>query len=203
MTETVHLVWAAVADGDDRRDVAWSLIRTLVPAARISNPCPFCGGPHGPVRLDDAPLLASVTYAGVYAIVGLTARANASRLGIDAEPLVDGVRDRAGLTGVLGRGRPADVRAWTRVEAALKADGRGLRIEPAEVEVTRGASGWAARVPGRYAPLSGFDLTGPPGIVVSAALVTPAALLTPAALFASAEPLSAAAAATEPDRSTR
>jgi 4'-phosphopantetheinyl transferase len=117
--------------------------------------------------------VASVTYAGNFAIIGVARQDAATSLGIDGEPAVDPRRDAVGLGGVLGPGRTADVRAWTRVEAALKADGRGLRVDPGLVEVTARAGGWTARVPGREQTLRGLDLgDGPPGVVLSAAMVT-------------------------------
>ena len=49
---------------------------------------------------------------------------------IDAELETDPVRDAAGLNGILGARSGVRVRDWVRVEAALKADGRGLRVDP-------------------------------------------------------------------------
>jgi 4'-phosphopantetheinyl transferase len=157
-----------------RREVAWSLLRDLVPGAALTNVCARCGGPHGAVRVAGAEVAASVTYAGRFAIVGVVSSDEADALGIDAELAVDEQRDAAGLTGVLGPGHDVDVRAWTRVESALKADGRGLRVDPALVEVTtREAGGWIARVPDRAEPVIGCDLDGPAGVLVSAAIVAP------------------------------
>ncbi|MFG6475064.1 hypothetical protein ACFXP7_01605 [Microbacterium sp. P06] len=116
---------------------------------------------------------ASVTYAGAYALVAVIARSAASALGIDAELVDDPRRDAVGLAGVLGDGRPVDVRGWTRVEAALKADRRGLRVDPVLVEVADDPHGWTALVPDRAEPLIGVDLSGPPGVIVSAAVVGP------------------------------
>jgi 4'-phosphopantetheinyl transferase len=169
--DAVRLAWSLVPPGSPRREIAWNLLRGLAPGARLSNPCPRCGGPHGPVRVDGAEVAASVTYAGDYAIVAVVGLSDASGLGIDAELAVDPRRDAAGFRGVLGEGRPADVRAWTRVEAALKADGRGVRLDPARVEVIERPGGWTARMPGRAVEMSGLDLVGPPGTIVSAALV--------------------------------
>ncbi len=159
-------------DGTPRRDVAWSLLRELLPpGATIDNPCPRCGGPHGPVRIQGAPATASVTYAAGRALVAVCTGADAAgiaALGIDAEPIIDARRDAAGLTGVLGAGE-ASVRSWTRVEAALKADGRGLRVDPATVTVDEEPGGWTARVPGG-GTISGWDAAGPADLVVSVAV---------------------------------
>ncbi|MGP6203330.1 chemotaxis protein CheY [Microbacterium sp.] len=179
MSEPIRLGWAPVTDRDHRREVAWRLVRELIgqPGIRISNRCPRCGADHGPVEVEGVAVTASVSYAAGWAVVAL-APAGAGTVGVDAEPEVDLRRDRTGLTGVLGAG-PATTRDWVRVEAALKADRRGLRVEPALVHVTgtdgsddtTGAS-WRARVPGRAHPLLGWDLDGPPGVLVSAALAS-------------------------------
>jgi 4'-phosphopantetheinyl transferase len=165
---SLRLAWARVPDGGARRSVAWALIGDLVPGAVLSNPCARCGGDHGPVRIAGAEFEASVAYAGDHAVVATVSRAEASAVGIDAELVDDPQRDAAGLAGVLGD-RPADVRAWTRVEAALKAAGRGLRIDPALVDVVGSAASWTARLPGRAGDLAGVDLDGPRGVVLSAA----------------------------------
>ncbi len=96
-----------------------------------------------------------------------------------AEPRDDARRDGLGFSGVLADpvpgGEHADVALWTRAEAALKADGRGLNIEPAAVRVELSPDGWRAVVPGRSAPFEVRELTGPPGVVVSAAWLPAAA----------------------------
>jgi 4'-phosphopantetheinyl transferase len=116
-----------------------------------------------------APIVASVTYAGDVAIVAVAHTRDAAALGIDAEPLDDHRRDRAGMAGVLGEGE-ATVRDWTRVEAVLKADGRGLRVDPAAVALAVGEDGWTATVPGG-ATYGGWDAAGPPGIELSVAIL--------------------------------
>ena len=167
----VDIAWAEVPPGSPRRAHAWRLLAGLLPAgAELGNPCPRCGGPHGPVVVSRAPFVASVTYAGDYAIVAVAATRKATALGIDAEPEHDARRDAAGMTGVLGAGE-ATVRDWVRVEAALKADGRGLRVDPSRVVVVPAADGWTAAVPegGVY---TGWDVPGPPGILVSVAVLS-------------------------------
>lgn len=158
----VRLAWAPLPPARARRDVAWSLLRDLAPGARITNPCPFCGGPHGPVQLHGVPLVGAVTYTQDLAIVGVSAASVVSRLAIDAE------RADAACPVELS-GESAGVREWVRVEAALKADGRGIRVDPASVTVRDEDQGWCARVPGRGMPIAGRDLDGPDGTVVAAA----------------------------------
>ncbi|MDY0910467.1 chemotaxis protein CheY [Microbacterium sp. CFBP9034] len=166
----VRLRWSVVADGVARRVVAWELLLgMLAPGAELSNPCPRCGRPHGPVRTTDAAARPAVAYAGGIAVAAV-ADAGPGTFAIDAELETDPVRDVAGLDGVLGARMNVHLRDWVRAEAALKADGRGLRVDPGVVAVdavTR--TEWRAVVPGG-APVAGWDLDRVPGVVVSAAI---------------------------------
>ena len=171
--EGLRLAWAPVPPSrPGRRKIAWDLLCALLadagaPDVVLTNPCPRCGEPHGPVQVDDDRWLAAVTYAGATAVVGILPRAGGDRFALDAEPLHDPVREAAG-------GIPGGVRRWVRVEAALKADGRGLAVEPATVAIIDvDDDHWIARFPGR-APVEGADTDGPPGILVCAAAVTAA-----------------------------
>jgi 4'-phosphopantetheinyl transferase len=167
--EGVRVAWRAVTNGMPRREAAWELLGELLPPdATITNPCPRCGGPHGGVRTAGADAVASVTYAGEFAVVAIADAALVASIGIDAEPVADSRRDAAGMTGVLGPGE-ASVRSWTRVEAALKADGRGLRVDAATVRIDDAAAGWTAMLPGAE-PLEGWDVVGPDALVVSVAV---------------------------------
>ncbi|WP_243073897.1 chemotaxis protein CheY [Microbacterium sp. SS28] len=184
MLDGIRIAWRDIPEGSPRRDTAWRLLRELLPdGAELTNPCPRCGGSHGPVRVSGAPAVVSVTYAGPLAIVAVADTGAVTAIGIDAEPVEDARRDAAGLAGVLGAGA-ASVRSWTRVEAALKADGRGLRVDPASVRVREHDTRWTAVVPGAE-HLQGWDAEGPEGFVVSVAVRV------------------SAAAAPQPDRATR
>ena len=169
MRDSVRLAWREIPPGMPRRDVAWTLLRDLLPeGAELSHPCPRCGGPHGPVLVSGAPFVASISYAGSLAVVAVADSAQSAAIGVDAEPAEDARRDAAGLGGVLGPGE-ASVRSWTRVEAALKADGRGVRVEPASVRISETGEEWIADVPGGGA-FEGWDARGPEGYVVSVAV---------------------------------
>lgn len=159
------------------------MLRSLLPAGtRLSSVCPRCGGAHGPVTVEDAAVRVSVSYAGAFAVVAIADGAAVSALGIDAELAHDPVRDALGLAGVLGPGSSASVRAWTRVEASLKADGRGLRVDAAGVRVRTRPDGWTADVP-EGGTFDGWDAEGPEGVVVSVAVrAAPAGPGTPATL---------------------
>ncbi|NYF17568.1 4'-phosphopantetheinyl transferase [Microbacterium sp. AK009] len=166
--------WAEVPERMPRRDVAFTLLAGLAgsPAGlRIRNPCPRCGGPHGPVVLEGTRFRGSVAYAGRIAVAAVVSGADIVGFGIDAEPRVDAVRDGAGWEGVPGPGRRGTVREWTRVEAVLKADGRGLGVDPADVVIRDDAPGtWWGLLPHGARAAEGWDVDAPAGLVVSAAI---------------------------------
>ena len=165
----LQLAWKVVPRGAARRHVAWDLLRDmLAPGAELSNPCARCGGPHGPVRTTDASARPAVAYASGVAVAAVASRGSGT-FAIDAEVETDPVRDAAGLNGILGTRSGVRLRDWVRVEAALKADGRGIRVDPGTVAVAPvGGQGWQAVVPGGPV-IAGWDVDGPPGLVISAA----------------------------------
>ena len=166
----LRVVWGA-ADAADRRRTSRRLLEDLLPGAPIrSGPCPRCGGSHGPLRAEGAAEAISVTYAGGLAVVASIPHAVASSIGIDAERGDDD--SPAGID----RMRPGTtLRDWTRIEAALKADGRGLDVDPAVVRIHGAPDDWTAVLPGRSMPILGIDAAGPEGIVLSVAIVPAAA----------------------------
>jgi len=104
--------------------------------------CVDCGGPHGRPVLGGSRALdglhASVAHAGDVVVVAVGAD---GPIGIDAEP----------------RGREAPpgttLAEWVRIEAVLKADGRGLRVDPSRVRFEDNAHGsvaWIDGEPARY-----------------------------------------------------
>jgi 4'-phosphopantetheinyl transferase len=165
----LRLAWQVVPSGAARREVAWDLLRAMMaPGAELSNPCARCGGPHGPVRTTDASARPAVAYANGVAVAAVASR-RPGTFAIDVEVQTDPVRDAAGLNGILGARSGVRLRDWVRVEAALKADGRGLRVDPGTVTVAPvGSHGWRALVPNGPV-IAGWDIDGPPGLVISAA----------------------------------
>ncbi|WP_159501347.1 chemotaxis protein CheY [Microbacterium sp. 18062] len=155
-------------EGSDRRSTSHRLLRALAggPGPVRSGPCPRCGGAHGRPRVPDRAFEVSVSYTDDLAIVAAVPSSAADAIGIDAqagEP--DGIASADRL-------RPGTTLLdWTRIEAALKADGRGLAVDPGRVSVSAGPDGWTALVPGRAAPVLGRDVDGPDGVVVSVAIV--------------------------------
>ncbi|SMH34276.1 4'-phosphopantetheinyl transferase [Rathayibacter oskolensis] len=106
--------------------------------------CPRCGGPHGRPRLEGSDaslprLSVSIAHCAGAVVVAVS---SAGTVGVDIEP-VEGAADRgaritqiAGAPFSMGAMRPPDpILHWTRVEAALKADGRGLEVDPRRVRI--------------------------------------------------------------------
>jgi 4'-phosphopantetheinyl transferase len=165
-----------LADPGDRRATSRRLARMLDPGLidLRSGPCGRCGGPHGRPSAPGADAALSVTYAGGYALVAVLSAGAGAAIGVDAEA------GRPGDPAALSRLRPgATLRTWTRIEAALKADGRGLAVDPSRVRIEEDGDHWRAFVPGRSNAVLGIDVAGPPGIVVSAALLPAAAEAVP------------------------
>ena len=96
------------------------------PDARITAVCPDCGGEHGQPRAEGTGLHLSLSYVGEFVVAAVSA----VPVGVDAEAL-EQTAERLDAIGKLTGIR--SLHSWTRTEAVLKADGRGLRVDPAEV----------------------------------------------------------------------
>ncbi|WP_298873457.1 hypothetical protein [uncultured Microbacterium sp.] len=165
----VVVAWGEVPAGTARRAVSRRLLAQLVPEARFVSRCPTCGGDHGRVHVEGADAAVSVSYAPGWAVVAMTRER--TRLGVDTAP--GGAR---GLERVLADATATGI-DWARVEAVLKADGRGLAVDPARVEVSGPGSPWNAVIRPQTpddAPSSivwrGWDLDAPDGLVAAVAL---------------------------------
>ena len=109
---------------------------------RLRARCPDCGGPHGRPVAAGSGLHLSLAH-GLDAVV---AAASDRPVGVDIEAFTqsaDVLADIGSLTG------ERSVLRWTRTEAILKADGRGLRVDPAQV-VIDGTRGWVDDSAARY-----------------------------------------------------
>lgn len=156
----VRVAWREVPPGAVRREVSRSLLAELLPGADVVSRCSACGGEHGRVRVTGVEATASVSYAEGWAVVA-TSR-SAGSVGVDAVPA-----EATGLDNVLPG---ADARTWARVEAVLKADGRGLTVDPARVRIEpRADDTWVGRVDDG-APYDGYDVVGPSDVVVAVAV---------------------------------
>jgi 4'-phosphopantetheinyl transferase len=120
---------------------------------RVHATCADCGGDHGrpEVETTDGRVLgASVSHTDTATFAAVSR----GIVGIDAEPLL-GAPDRfVAIREVTGRDEDAApdgdgaLRVWTAVEAVLKADGRGLAVDPRTVSLSPwerlrdGTPGW-------------------------------------------------------------
>lgn len=96
----------------------------------------------------------------------------ASPIGVDAESRATDAARIAAITSVTGTVDPDPLRHWTRVEAVLKADGRGLTIDPSLVRIDGAGTDTIARIdgePARYRVRS----RDRDGLVVSTATLMP------------------------------
>ncbi|MDX2375964.1 hypothetical protein M4I32_04030 [Microbacterium sp. LRZ72] len=137
----VAIAWRTGTDRAARRPTAERLLRRLAGAgatADVTRDCPRCGeGDHGAPRLVGAPVRCSISHAGDVTVVAVAPSGRCGAIGIDAELSTPGVRDPAGLARALGTTGSADLARWTRVEAALKARGSGLALDPRCVRLHR------------------------------------------------------------------
>jgi 4'-phosphopantetheinyl transferase len=113
------------------RKLAGELLGLDPVAVPLSASCPDCGGPHGQPRIPGLTVSVSRCATAIVAVAALE-----GTVGVDVEPLEGTAERAAAIADVAGGG---GIRHWTSVEAALKADGRGLRVDPRNVAVT-GAS---------------------------------------------------------------
>lgn len=127
--------------------------------------CGRCGQVHGPVELVGVPAVAGVSYARGLVVAAVAPSGTVGRLGVDVElDAADTTRTRD-LERLLGRSREPVLRRWTRIEAVLKADGRGLLVEPGDVRL----HGRTASIAGNKTVYRFADVDGPPGYVISLA----------------------------------
>jgi 4'-phosphopantetheinyl transferase len=177
--------WARLADGPTARAylelhlLARSQIGSLLDrppgSLRFDRTCPDCGRQHGrPVLLDDPGLHVSLSRAGAVVALALT---RSAPVGVDVEH-VEGTRfEGFGEVALHPRERtaadaPAEAHAaaWVRKEAALKALGVGLRVEPASFVTPR--PGVATEVVPGLPSLAVVDVDAPAGCAAAVALLS-------------------------------
>lgn len=143
--------------------------------------CPDCGRQHGrPLLVDDPGLHLSLSRAGTVVALALS---RSGPVGVDVEQ-VSGTRfegfaevalhpaERGNGDPGAGAGADADATAWVRKEAALKALGVGLRVDPASF-VTPRAGVLTEVVPG-MPWVTVVDVDAPAGWAGAAALASDA-----------------------------
>lgn len=157
------------------------LVQLITELTDIENPgftttCERCGADHGRPRLENAPVAVSVSYAGSMVAVAAVSVDVARSVGIDIERLPPG-DPSAPLHELANLFDPApvpDITRWTLLEAAAKADGRGIRIGLPSIDIDEPSTGRtpgsrAVRLPDRTDPIDAAVLDGPEGFVLSAA----------------------------------
>lgn len=140
----------------------------------VDTVCDHCGGNHGAPKATSAPVRLSLSYAGDLVVAAAAHCDIAGGLGVDVEA-TDSRSANAPLDELrplFAGHEPPTLREWVRIEAAVKADGRGLRVDPASVEFSSDAR--TAVIPGRAAPLRVFDVAAPEGYLISLAGEFPA-----------------------------
>jgi 4'-phosphopantetheinyl transferase len=156
-----------------------SLIREHTDAVDLgfAATCERCGAEHGRPRLERAPVVVSISYAGSVVAVAAAHQMDAAAVGVDIERVpADGEgTPRRELTRLFAPAPPPDTEGWTLLEAALKADGRGTAVDLAEVHIGAIGTGRldgarAVRIPGRVDAVDAGVIAGPPGFVLSAAM---------------------------------
>jgi 4'-phosphopantetheinyl transferase len=178
------LGWQSATPGT-RFAVGRSLMAALVAeltgaqGAEIFRRCPRCGSStHGAPRVRGLAVAVSLSYAGNMVAAAAVRKTDAAAIGVDIEPEASAARVSE-LAPLFSPAPPPDLREWTLIEAALKADGRGLNVEPSTL-VLGGVAGSAigdgltAVLPGRAEPVVVVAVEGPGGFVLSLAVVAAA-----------------------------
>jgi len=157
-----------------------ALIRELVlrlgggPVVPLDSTCARCGDDHAAPRTDG--FMISVSHAGDLVVVAVAP--GADPLGVDLE--ANAGHARVAELGPMFVPAPApDLAGWTRIEAAIKADGRGFAIDPRGVRLqpqpaqggspSQAPSTWLAELPERASRLHVTTLPGPDGYTLSVA----------------------------------
>lgn len=142
------------------RELLGELMNLEPAAVDLVAVCPDCGGPHGAPTVRESGWRVSLSHSAAAVVA---AAAWQTPVGVDLEGAVpsDEVLGAIGL--VAGE---ASLLRWTRVEAILKADGRGLRVDPTRVHID-GDIGRVGDSEARYA-LSEVELA--PGLTASLAV---------------------------------
>lgn len=110
------------------REIASVVARAPADSMVVSARCPDCGGAHGAPVIEGATVSVSLARCATAVVV---AASGTGRIGVDVEQRDGTADDRLSAIETLTGER--SLRRWTRTEAVLKADGRGLRIDPADV----------------------------------------------------------------------
>lgn len=160
------------------RSLLAEVLSALTPldGIRLSSTCERCGGDHGRPRVDGDRFGVSVSYAGDMVVAAAVRLDRVSAIGVDIEQVTSSEGTTlTELAALFAPQSPPTLREWTLIEAAVKADGRGLRVPVSEVRLDEGhlvlPGGFAVRMPGRTASIEAAPAPGPAGFAVSVAVV--------------------------------
>ena len=117
------------------RQLASELLGVAPDQVHLIASCPDCGREHGKPHVADSRLQLALTHS---ADVVVAAASWDAAVGIDVEPLDQPAAAVAAIGALTGED---SLLRWTRIEAILKADGRGLRVDPSRVALTLVADG--------------------------------------------------------------
>jgi len=178
----VLLAWSA-SPPEHRHDTGRRLMRELArelgaaASVDIVSVCTRCGGAHGRPRVTAGDIAVSVTYAGDLVVAAAAPHDIADEIGVDAENEgADAASPLADLAPLFAPAPPPTTVGWTQIEAALKADGRGIRVPVGDVVVGEAVpsalpGAVAVTVPGRAEPVHVATWHGIDGVAVSVAIV--------------------------------
>ena len=141
--------------------------------------CERCGADHGRPRLERCSGGGERQLRGQHGRrCGITTTRMPRRWASTSNASQAGVRTAGSTTSprLFAPAAAPDTQGWTLIEAALKADGRGVSVDLAEVHVGEVGTGrWpgarAVRIPGRLDSVDAAVIVGPSGFVLSAAMV--------------------------------
>ena len=111
------------------RELASGFTGLPLESVTIAAACLDCGRPHGRPVIEGTDLFVSLSHADELSVAALM---QGVPIGVDVERLDATAERLAAIREVAGG---TDIPHWTRVEAVLKADGRGLRIDPRDVVI--------------------------------------------------------------------
>jgi len=103
--------------------------------------CPDCGKQDGRVTAPDTDFHVSISHSADVAVVAVAD----VPIGID----IEGDPSPEALAAIGAVAGEASITHWTRVEAVLKADGRGLRVDPKRIHFDADLA-WIDDAPERY-----------------------------------------------------
>ena len=111
------------------RELASEFTARPLASIAIDARCPDCGEQHGRPTITGTELFVSLSHADGLVVAALSDRAP---IGVDIERRHASTERLAAIREITGDN---GVRHWTGVEAVLKADGRGLRVDPRAIHI--------------------------------------------------------------------